>query len=86
MHFVMLLLQGLRYRFRLVNAGFLNCPLELSVDNHTLLVIASDGFDTKPMRGEYPTRVPCQLQELLGESLPLKTEPQNGVHLPSQSG
>ncbi|XP_026280853.2 uncharacterized protein LOC113208177 isoform X2 [Frankliniella occidentalis] len=42
--------QGLRYRFRLVNAGFLNCPLELSVDNHTLLVIASDGADVKPVR------------------------------------
>ncbi len=47
-----IVLQGLRYRFRLVNAGFLNCPLELSVDNHTLLVIASDGADIKPVRGE----------------------------------
>lgn len=43
--------QGLRYRFRLVNAGFLNCPLELSIDNHTLLVVASDGADVKPVRG-----------------------------------
>ncbi|KAJ1521928.1 hypothetical protein ONE63_002262 [Megalurothrips usitatus] len=42
--------QGLRYRFRIVNAGFLNCPLELSVDNHTLLVVASDGADVKPVR------------------------------------
>lgn len=47
-----MLIQGRRYRFRLVNAGFLNCPLELSIDNHTLLVIASDGADVKPVRGE----------------------------------
>ncbi|XP_034256148.1 laccase-like isoform X2 [Thrips palmi] len=42
--------KGLRYRFRLINAGFLNCPLELSIDNHTLLVVASDGADVKPVR------------------------------------
>ena len=35
-----------------MNAGFLNCPLELSIDNHTLLVIASDGADVSPVRGE----------------------------------
>ncbi|KAJ3666315.1 hypothetical protein Zmor_001765 [Zophobas morio] len=37
--------QGYRYRFRLINAGFLNCPIELSIDNHTLTVISSDGSD-----------------------------------------
>ncbi|KAJ3627121.1 hypothetical protein MTP99_014525 [Tenebrio molitor] len=37
--------QGYRYRFRLINAGFLNCPIELSIDNHTLWVISSDGSD-----------------------------------------
>lgn len=34
---------GFRYRFRTINSGFLNCPLEISIDNHTLDVIASDG-------------------------------------------
>ncbi|KAK7867607.1 hypothetical protein R5R35_014805 [Gryllus longicercus] len=41
--------QGLRYRFRLINAGFLNCPIELSVDDHDMLIIASDGSDIQPV-------------------------------------
>lgn len=35
--------RGFRYRFRTINSGFLNCPLEISIDNHTMDVIASDG-------------------------------------------
>ena len=35
--------KGQRYRFRHINAGFLNCPIEMSIDNHTITVIASDG-------------------------------------------
>lgn len=38
-----------KYRFRLINAEFLNCPMEVSVDNHTLLVIASDGSEIEPI-------------------------------------
>ncbi|RLU22355.1 hypothetical protein DMN91_004633 [Ooceraea biroi] len=41
-----------RYRFRLINAEFLNCPIEVSVDNHTLLVISSDGRDIEPVQAE----------------------------------
>ncbi|XP_011645340.1 laccase-1-like isoform X2 [Pogonomyrmex barbatus] len=41
-----------RYRFRLINAEFLNCPIEVSVDNHTLYVISSDGRDIKPVQAE----------------------------------
>ncbi|KOB77130.1 Laccase 1 [Operophtera brumata] len=37
--------QGKRYRFRLINANFLNCPVEFSVDGHNITVIASDGYD-----------------------------------------
>ncbi|XP_056642031.1 uncharacterized protein LOC130448620 [Diorhabda sublineata] len=40
--------QGYRYRFRVINAGFLNCPIEMTVDNHTITVISSDGADIKP--------------------------------------
>lgn len=40
---------GFSYRFRTINAGFLNCPLEISIDNHTLLVIASDGHYIEPV-------------------------------------
>lgn len=39
--------QGFKYRFRTINAEFLNCPVALSVDNHTLSVINSDGFDVE---------------------------------------
>lgn len=35
--------QGKSYRFRLINAGILYCPIEFSIDGHNLTVIASDG-------------------------------------------
>ncbi|KAG7296596.1 hypothetical protein JYU34_020406 [Plutella xylostella] len=41
--------QGYKYRFRLINAEFLNCPIELSVDGHNITVIASDGYDLEPI-------------------------------------
>ncbi|XP_053671441.1 uncharacterized protein LOC128721687 [Anopheles nili] len=41
--------RGRRYRFRLINAEFLNCPVELSIENHNLTVIASDGFGVQPL-------------------------------------
>lgn len=40
--------KGYRYRFRHVNAGFLNCPIEISIDNHTIIAIASDGNSIEP--------------------------------------
>lgn len=40
--------KGNRYRFRHINAGFLNCPVQISVDNHTLTAIATDGNDIMP--------------------------------------
>ncbi|RVE44181.1 hypothetical protein evm_011175 [Chilo suppressalis] len=41
--------QGFKYRFRVINAEFLNCPIELSVDNHNITIIASDGYDLEPI-------------------------------------
>nr|XP_012152944.1 PREDICTED: laccase-1-like isoform X2 [Megachile rotundata]XP_012152945.1 PREDICTED: laccase-1-like isoform X2 [Megachile rotundata] len=41
-----------RYRFRLINAEFLNCPIELSIDNHTMRVLSSDGRDVQPIQAE----------------------------------
>uniref|UniRef100_A0A7G3ARV2 Putative multicopper oxidase n=1 Tax=Lutzomyia longipalpis TaxID=7200 RepID=A0A7G3ARV2_LUTLO len=38
-----------KFRFRLINAEFLNCPMEMSIDNHTMLVIASDGSEIEPI-------------------------------------
>jgi L-ascorbate oxidase len=34
---------GHRYRFRMINSGVQYCPLHVSVDNHTLTLIATDG-------------------------------------------
>jgi Putative multicopper oxidases len=45
--------QGHSYRFRIINAGYLNCPIELSIANHTLTAINSDGGDIKPISGMY---------------------------------
>ncbi|KAH1012700.1 iron transport multicopper oxidase fetC isoform X1 [Dendroctonus ponderosae] len=44
--------QGYRYRFRVINAGFLNCPVEVSVDNHSISVISSDGEDINPVEAD----------------------------------
>ncbi|XP_043252870.1 laccase-1-like [Colletes gigas] len=41
-----------RHRFRLINAEFLNCPVELSIDSHTMQVISSDGRDIEPIEAE----------------------------------
>ncbi|XP_033743202.1 laccase-1-like [Pecten maximus] len=41
--------RGRRYRFRIISNGILNCPIQLSVDNHTLRVISSDGSPFKPI-------------------------------------
>ncbi|CAG4968642.1 unnamed protein product [Parnassius apollo] len=41
--------QGFKYRFRVINAEFLNCPIEMSVDGHNITVIASDGYDLEPI-------------------------------------
>lgn len=38
-----------KYRFRLINAEFLNCPMELSVDSHNLTVFSTDGNDVEPI-------------------------------------
>ena len=34
---------GQRYRFRMINSGVQYCPLHVSIDNHTLTLIATDG-------------------------------------------
>ncbi|XP_077987804.1 uncharacterized protein LOC144442357 [Glandiceps talaboti] len=40
--------QGKRYRFRMMSNAITFCPMQVSVDNHTLLVIASDGNPFDP--------------------------------------
>ncbi|KAG5870795.1 hypothetical protein JTB14_035288 [Gonioctena quinquepunctata] len=42
--------QGYRYRFRILNSGVMNCPIELSIDNHTFWVISTDGNDIVPIK------------------------------------
>ncbi|KAK3884409.1 hypothetical protein Pcinc_011312 [Petrolisthes cinctipes] len=40
---------GNRYRMRLINAAILNCPITVSVEDHMLTVIATDGNPVKPL-------------------------------------
>lgn len=47
--------KGNRYRFRHVNAGFLNCPIEISIDNHTITAIATDGNSLEPIEVTFLT-------------------------------
>nr|KAG5690957.1 hypothetical protein BaRGS_027276 [Batillaria attramentaria] len=39
-----------RYRFRLINSGSFRCPISLSVENHDLLIIASDARPLEPFK------------------------------------
>lgn len=41
--------KGKRFRFRIASSGILTCPIEISIDNHTLLVIATDGVPVHPV-------------------------------------
>ncbi|XP_023339876.1 uncharacterized protein LOC111710084 [Eurytemora carolleeae] len=41
--------QGKKYRFRIINAGVSMCPVEMSIEGHKMLVIATDGMDIKPV-------------------------------------
>ncbi|KAK5648672.1 hypothetical protein RI129_003564 [Pyrocoelia pectoralis] len=41
---------GRRYRFRLIGAVSLACPIQITVENHTISVIASDGEPMKPVQ------------------------------------
>lgn len=43
---------GKRYRFRIINSGILYCPIEFSIDQHNLTVIASDGRYLNPLQVE----------------------------------
>ncbi|KAK8384269.1 hypothetical protein O3P69_009199 [Scylla paramamosain] len=40
---------GKRHRFRTLSNSIRNCPIVISVDNHTLLVIAADGHPIQPI-------------------------------------
>ena len=40
--------RGSTYRFRCIGVGSLY-PLRISVDNHNISIVASDGYDIKPM-------------------------------------
>ncbi|GFO31991.1 multicopper oxidase [Plakobranchus ocellatus] len=39
---------GQRYRFRLISNGIMNCPIQFSIDNHTMTIIESDGHSLLP--------------------------------------
>lgn len=45
--------RGYRYRFRIISNGILNCPKRISIDNHTLTVIASDGNPFKKIEVDF---------------------------------
>jgi L-ascorbate oxidase len=44
--------KGFRYRFRLIDAGVLLCPMQISIDNHNITVIATDGNDVEAIELE----------------------------------
>ncbi|XP_053625627.1 uncharacterized protein LOC128683739 [Plodia interpunctella] len=47
--FKLFVMPGFAYRLRLINAIAIECPVTVSVDQHELLVIATDGKPVKPL-------------------------------------
>ncbi|KAK3597532.1 hypothetical protein CHS0354_018130 [Potamilus streckersoni] len=47
-HAVFRVKQGMKYRFRFISNGVVNCPLQVYIDDHMLTVIATDGEDIEP--------------------------------------
>ena len=39
--------QGRRYRFRLIHAGSIDCPIQFSIENHNFSIIALDSYPTE---------------------------------------
>ncbi|XP_013420403.1 laccase-2 [Lingula anatina] len=44
--------KGRRYRFRVASNGILNCPIQISVDDHNITMITSDGRPFEPIEVE----------------------------------
>ncbi|KAM7361022.1 multicopper oxidase 3 [Cochliomyia hominivorax] len=40
---------NMRYRMRVITNGVFNCPIEFSIENHKMLMIATDGNDIQPI-------------------------------------
>jgi FtsP/CotA-like multicopper oxidase with cupredoxin domain len=41
---------GKRYRFRMMNPGFTICPIRVTIDNHSMIVIATDTSPVQPTK------------------------------------
>lgn len=41
--------KGQRYRFRLITSVSHACPVALEIENHSMLIIASDSYNLKPV-------------------------------------
>ena len=41
---------GKKYRLRVIDVGVSLCPVEMSIEDHDMLVIASDGADIQPVK------------------------------------
>ena len=41
--------KGIRYRFRIVSPGFTLCPIQVSIQSHSMIIIASDTAPVKPI-------------------------------------
>ena len=40
---------NMRYRMRVISNGVFNCPVEFSIENHKMLMLATDGNDLQPI-------------------------------------
>ena len=50
---VMKVQKGYAYRFRMISNGIMNAPIRVSIDNHRMTLIASDGAPFQPVTVDY---------------------------------
>ena len=41
---------GKRYRFRMMNPGFTICPIRVTIDHHSMIIIATDTSPVQPIK------------------------------------
>ena len=44
--------KGFRFRFRMISAAFTLCPIVVSIQNHSMTIIATDSSTVKPVKVE----------------------------------
>lgn len=56
---------GFAYRLRIINAVAIECPIIVNIENHEMIVIATDGKPTKPVLARNVELYPGKATDLI---------------------